>query len=267
MYIVNNISGAERPATRFLWRKSDRKNGKVSRRHAPLRTSVAKLGLAALIAACVAGCQHQQPRLITGSTLHDGYRTEHPIQIGEFPEIMDIPVGARATRLSPEIAGSVRSFAEDALSNDARQMLIMVPTGSRNQSAAHSVAYDAQSVIASTGFPTGAVSIQPYAVEVPHAIAPLRLVYHKVGAKVEGCGRWETDLGRNDHPNGYSEFGCATQSNLATMVSNPADLLYPRRSTPPDATRRVETFKAYQQGERTTSEREVQAETTSSLND
>ena len=48
-----------------------------------------------------------------------------------------------------------------------------------------------------------------------------------------------TSVNHNIENRNYYNFGCATQQNLAAMVANPLDLLYPRGMTPPDATRRV----------------------------
>ena len=52
----------------------------------------------------------------------------------------------------------------------------------------------------------------------------------------------------------YESFGCATQQNLAAMVDNPLDLLYPRGMTPADAARRATVLDKYRRGESFTSD-------------
>ena len=45
----------------------------------------------------------------------------------------------------------------------------------------------------------------------------------------------------------YSNFGCATQKNLAAIVANPADLLGPRGITEIDSTRRTTVIQDWQE--------------------
>ena len=49
----------------------------------------------------------------------------------------------------------------------------------------------------------------------------------------------------------YHNFGCSTQSNIAAMVSNPADLLGPRSMTPSSADRRDTVYDKYVKGQPT----------------
>jgi pilus assembly protein CpaD len=56
--------------------------------------------------------------------------------------------------------------------------------------------------------------------------------------------------GQNEN---YGAFGCATQQNLAAMVNNPLDLMYPRGLTPADAARRTDVLSKYRTGNATAS--------------
>ena len=67
-------------------------------------------------------------------------------------------------------------------------------------------------------------------------------------AKTAACGPWPDQIARNVENRNYYTFGCATQNNLAAMVDNPLDLLYPRGMTPPDATRRAVVLNKYGTG-------------------
>ena len=57
-------------------------------------------------------------------------------------------------------------------------------------------------------------------------------------AECDACGASATK--HNPHLNNtqYYNFGCASQANLAAMVDNPSDLLYPRGVEPGDQMRR-----------------------------
>ncbi len=73
----------------------------------------------------------------------------------------------------------------------------------------------------------------------------------RLAAQTAACGPWTDNVARNYQNNHYAAFGCATQQNLAAVVSNPLDLLYPRMMTPPNAARRSGVLDAYQNGQRT----------------
>jgi len=80
------------------------------------------------------------------------------------------------------------------------------------------------------------------------AIIPLVLSYTRYLATSAPCGDWSRDFGSSHSNQPSPNFGCATQHNLAVMVSDPADLKQPRSIDPSDAVRRAEVVKKYQQG-------------------
>jgi pilus assembly protein CpaD len=59
------------------------------------------------------------------------------------------------------------------------------------------------------------------------AIAPgnVRVVISRMKASVPGCPDWSGSMSDDLNSNSGSNFGCATNSNLAAMVANPADLV------------------------------------------
>jgi pilus assembly protein CpaD len=59
------------------------------------------------------------------------------------------------------------------------------------------------------------------------AIAPgnVRVVISRMKASVPGCPDWSGSMGDDLNSNSGSNFGCATNSNLASMIANPADLV------------------------------------------
>ena len=89
-----------------------------------------------------------------------------------------------------------------------------------------------------------------------HPITLSRLRNGKLSAQAGPCGLWPYDLGPSYDPGltylenrPYWNFGCASQRNLAAMVDNPADLVQPRRETPPWAARRSVAIDKYRKGE------------------
>ncbi len=65
-------------------------------------------------------------------------------------------------------------------------------------------------------------------------------------ATVPGCPDW-SDAENNADEGQSSNFGCATRSNLAAMIANPADLVHGRVATTTDTVATVRALKAYRE--------------------
>ena len=199
------------------------------------------------IAGATAGCSNRH--VVTGSVPTDGYRTNHPIVISEVPETMDIPVGRHSGNLSPAMRSAIVEFADSAQTHGNGSIRILAPSGSANESAALFVTERVEKTLINAGVPRHRISRHAYSVENTRAVAPVRLAYARIKAVVHKCGLWPEQMTARNRNDGYSEFGCSTQSNLAAMVSNPADLLYPRGSDPSDPMRRNDVYEKYRKGQ------------------
>ncbi len=74
----------------------------------------------------------------------------------------------------------------------------------------------------------------------------LRVVVSRASAYVPGCPDWATKSSMNPTNATSSNYGCATNSNLAAMVADPNDLIKGARSEgndPSMATRAIKTFR------------------------
>ena len=104
-------------------------------------------------------------------------------------------------------------------------------------------------VLVNAGVRPGALEIRSYSASSDVSAAPIRLAYNKIAAHVDGCGTWPDHLEAQFRNRNYSNFGCATQANLAAMTDNPLDLVYPRALSPADAARRSTVLDKYRRGE------------------
>ena len=206
----------------------------------------AVLATAAGLALLAAGCQTDPT---THNLAQNDYRLRHPIVISEQAETFDIPVGVETRRLSRSMERAAADFAHEARRNGARYVEILVPSGSGNEAAAHSVASHLRHALARSGIAPQNVSIRAYPVDDPAAMAPIRLAYPKVKAAVHACGRWTESLSNQFNNADQPDFGCATQSNLAAMIDDPVDLLRPREMGPADRARRDTVSGKYRAGE------------------
>lgn len=141
---------------------------------------------------------------------------------------------------------TVRGVAHEYRSGASGAVRIMVPSGTPNAGAAANLVSEVKDVLRKEGIPANRIITTPYRVAYEGAASPIRVSFMAIAASTGPCGRWPEDLLQNTHENRqYENFGCATQSNLAAQISNPADLLSPRGMTPIDATRRANAIGAY----------------------
>ncbi len=224
--------------------------------------------LAAVLAsgAALAACAPREPQT-TGTIAVDGFHTRHPIVVEEGNETLDVPVGAQAAHLPVRLATTVESFARESRRQGASGVIMMVPSGSTNEGAAHRLTREITAALTRGGVPTHAIEKRAYPAVGPEDAAPIRLAYPRLVARVpHRCGEWpaqaSSDFGNDD----YWNFGCATQANVAAMVDNPADLVAPPALGAPDATRRAVVLQAYRKGEKTKAQTGLPATSASEVN-
>jgi pilus assembly protein CpaD len=200
------------------------------------RTAMVLLAASAL----VTGCASYDRNHFTVGSVPDDYRTRHPIVVSQSDITEDIVVSANSREISYRDLGAVNAFGSKFKQSGAAEMGILVPSGSPNEAAARRIAHQAKQALVERGIPASRITIHSYSAAGHGDSATLRLVYTGVTAKVQGaCGQWNEDIADTTENRNYSNFGCATQQNLAAMVANPSDLLGPRGESEIDATRRT----------------------------
>ena len=87
--------------------------------------------------------------------------------------------------------------------------------------------------------------------------ARLRIVasYETFDVRVPVCGDWSKESSHDVTNTVHSNFGCATQRNVAVMVANPADLVTMRAPGLGDTPRRIVILGKYRAGEPTGAKR------------
>lgn len=207
----------------------------------------ALLASAALLLA-LAACKPVDSQTVTGSTLPDDYRVTHPISIEEAVDTMDVPVGMNSQHLTAGMRANVQGFGLKFLNSRSAVIAIVVPRGSANARVAGWLANEIQDVLVGAGVNAKSIEIRSYRANKAEASAPIRIAYARIAAKTAACGPWHQSMMAGKDNANYEAFGCASQQNLAAMVDNPLDLLYPRAMTPADTTRRVGVLDKYREG-------------------
>jgi pilus assembly protein CpaD len=213
----------------------------------------AKLLAASLLALTLAGCKSlEEPgAYVAGWTLTDPSQ-RHPIMVSQKPATTNVRIARGSHGLTEAQARQVAGFLEhyrNAGMNNSR-LVIGVPAGGPNESAAVRAMADVRRLIADYGFSDSSVATEAYH-SGKDANAPIRLSYLHYVADGPACGRWPTNLAEEKRNLEYANFGCAQQHNLAAQIANPADLLGPRTMTSSDAERRTVVMDKYQKGEPT----------------
>ena len=210
-----------------------------------LRPLLMMSGLALVLAGCTDLVDRHE---IVGSVPLD-YRTSHPIAIEEMIETFDLPVGVDMARLTRPAAGNVVGFAQKFVDSGSASVAIVAPTGSPNAGVAAGIALEVRDLLLRTGVSRHAIQFRLYPAGPDESNAPLRLAYNRITAHTAPCGAWPDQISRTPENRNYYNFGCATQQNLAAIVENPLDLLYPRGITPADAVRRAKVLERYRNGD------------------
>lgn len=213
--------------------------GRTGRRSAVTTAAV----IAVLSASLLAGCAKRHH--ITVGSIPDDYRTNHPIVVAERDQVLDVPVGATAYRLTRAqravVAGHLAGYDDES----GAAVRILAPSGSLNSGAAAYVAQEIAEIATAEGIHPGLVLISHYSVSDPETSAPIRVAYAAMTAGTGPCGRWPEDVlntGENRH---YANFGCAYQQNLAAQLENPMDILAPRKRTEIDPENRAAAIEQY----------------------
>ncbi|RME98610.1 MAG: pilus assembly protein CpaD, partial [Alphaproteobacteria bacterium] len=212
---------------------------------APLFTAITLAGL------LVAGCNSTAKRDVAGWLVADPTQ-RHPIVVDQKEVVLDIAVPRGSYGLTHNQKADLRAFAQQFRSDDSGGVLVVrAPNGGPNEIAAMRAMDDVRRTIVAAGVPRGqAVYESYYGGGVPDA--PIRVSFMRHVAVGPECGDWSDNLARDPKNMPYRNLGCATQKNLAAMVSNPRDLIEPRGYAPRSSERRDVIWDKYIKGETTT---------------
>jgi pilus assembly protein CpaD len=200
---------------------------------------------AATAVALLAGCANRDS--ITVGSIPDDYRTNHPIVISEKDEKIDLPVAASERGATKAQRQTLLGFLDGYDRSAAPVLTIMVPTGSANEVAAQAAARDFKRIAVAGGVHANRIAVAAYQASASDVSAPVRVAYSSMRAHTDKCGRWPDDMLKTTENKHYADFGCSYQNNLAAQVSNPADLLGPRKQTEIDAENRDAVIDVYRQ--------------------
>ncbi len=190
--------------------------------------------------ALMSGCASYDRSNFTVGSVPDDYRTRHPIIVSENENVQDIVIPRHTKKLPLRGRDIARSVGYKFKASGAKSIAVLIPSGSANERAARNAASDAVAELIQTGVKRSQIVIKHYDAASHGTSATLRLAYTDLSASIDSkCGQWDEDLMETSENKNYSNFGCATQNNLAQAIANPADLLGPRAMSEIDSTKRT----------------------------
>jgi pilus assembly protein CpaD len=212
----------------------------------------------AVLALSVGGCASSSNPDITGS-LPDDHRLRHPINVTRGIASIDLLPGGGPGGLTDRQVADIHAFAADWQNRGRGKLTIQVPKGGDRTTDAQSThaAREIRRIFAANGIAASAVTTVRYAADGPSHLAPVRLEFPILEARLpHACGQWPNDIGYRDPEESNRNrqdwnLGCATQQNLAAQVEDPEDFIRPRAESAAWATRRATVIDKYGKGQPT----------------
>jgi len=183
----------------------------------------------------------------------------YAIQVKPAP--VELMLAAHSTGLSEAQGSALRDFMGRYDDADRGAISIKAPEHGPDQSGVYRTATATRDFLISHGALPGDVRIEGYDANGDGA-APVRVSFIAYHAQGPVCGTSWSDVSKESSNEPYSEFGCAVTANVAAQVADPADLLHPRASDPPDALRRADVITKYRKAQTTSTPKDPQADGT-----
>jgi len=182
-------------------------------------------------------------------------QTAHPIHIKKVDSTISLNVPAGAYKMSSADADLIGQYAYSYQVRGHGPVVVKTPSGSANAGAARAAARQIVAKLGENGIPQKDVKIVSYQAETG-SNAPVVISHDRFTALSSSCeNAWSSDTVK-DHSNSMSAgYGCATQNNIAALVSDPLDLARMRPVGPGDAARRDTVIDKYRQGVDTSAKR------------
>ncbi len=176
-------------------------------------------------------------------------RHQHPISVD--PQVVTLQMDVPQDKIALSVAdkAAIDAFVSTYKARGHGALTIAAPSGSPNEAAAVSIVAETRAVLADAGLPQAAVGYAAYRASSANKNAPVILSYRRYVASASPCGNWTNDYAFAPNNKRSPNFGCATQSNLAAMVADPADLMGPREWDPAYTPRRDQVIESFRLGE------------------
>jgi len=184
-----------------------------------------------------------------GSMISEDGIANHPIAVEPSFRELKVQFAGGADGISAEDAVKFDAFLADFRAHGNGSLGVSVPNGASSRAA---ITFFGERA-ASTGISRDKILVSTH--DVTGGDMRVTVNYIAYTASTAACGDWSEDLSFSADNLTPKNFGCSVQHNIAAMVSDPRDLLEPRRFDPADANRAGTVVTNYEQGKPTAAEK------------
>ncbi len=216
-------------------------------------TSRFHIVLAGVSLLAVSGCLQSPENIARANRMHT------QIQASEVTAELKIDTIVSGEKLGMAERDAVKYFAAAYQNEGVGSVIISRPSNGPDDVAAMRAAADARAVMLAEGVEPARITEGPYDASGAGA-APLVISYRTYEASVPNCpdiSHW--DFAWTGTNLALPSFGCAVAVNLAAMIADPSDLVGDQPMDPADLNRRSMVLTKYRSGEKTSSERNQDA--------
>jgi pilus assembly protein CpaD len=214
-----------------------------------MRLALALVPLLAL-GACVTGHEHAaEPVAVTPTQ-------QFPFKAVEHPD--EVRLAAHDSGLSPAQVAAVSDLAGRWLQGRQPVVTIQTPSHGADPRAAETTSFAARALLVSLGVPAERVERATYEPS-GEGQAPVIVGFKAYEAVTPKCGQNfdRVDATASNLP--MANFGCAVTANMAAQISDPGDIVAPRKADAAPADRRAFVLDKYRQGQPTSTTPDKQA--------
>ncbi len=212
-----------------------------------------KVGSVLLVTVSLAACNAHRDKDVKGWLVADP-TARHPILVGATPVVLDLPVAKGSYGLAQNQGYELRHFLRRYRHKNEGPITVAAPSGGSNEIAVMHALGEVKRELRRAGISRHEVHFAAYSA-TGSASSPIKISYNEFTARGPECGDWTDNLARDPKNIPYRNFGCATQRNLAAMVSNPRDFVEHRGMTPRDSQRRDVIMDKYVKGDTTVAQK------------
>src|SRR3569832_1079171 len=157
------------------------------------RTSAADrlrlIGALAGLSLSLGACMQTSTEVVT-ATVPDDYRHRHPIAIQEGNQSIAVFVGQGRGGLTSQQRTDVAGLARSWQREGTGVIVSSVPVNTPNARAAADAYRKIREVLAASGVPSRAITMQPYHPGSPYQLAAIRISYPRIAAVAGPCRLW-----------------------------------------------------------------------------
>lgn len=165
----------------------------------------------------------------------------HPISVEVQQASLDLPATVGTQGLNSSLYLETTRFVRQYRRDGRGTLQLAVPRQGRDHHKGSQGVASVRYIIEQAGISPRHVKVH----ERHDGLASITLSYERIAAVAPVCGDWSESVTRAPETGPYANWGCASRRNLANMVAEPTDLIFPTSETDRGGDRRSAAYKDF----------------------